>query len=99
MTGQPATGVRSLIGSGTPRNGALLAGREATVGVGGGGARVLVVAPDHRVQLRVARVDGGDASVEQLGGRELACGAAPRRARVAGVKGSSEAIGAATLPG
>ena len=98
VTGQPATGVRSLIGIGTPRNGALLAGGEAAVGLARGGAGLLVVAPGDRVQLRVELVDGRQAGVEQLHRGELARGAAPRRARAPRRTGPRSAM-RATLPG
>ena len=97
VTGQPATGVRSLIGSGTPRNGALprrppAGGRPSAAAARAG----LVVAPDDRVQLGVALVDRGEAGVEQLDRGELARRSAAASSS-AGEDGSSEGI-APTLP-
>ena len=84
MTGQPSNGVRSFIGIGTPANG----GRStspfaisspslrATV------ARLLVVAPDHRVDRRVEPVDALEGGVHELERAHLALRAPPRRHRL-----------------
>jgi len=50
----------------------LLAGRQTAVGLRRGRPRILVVAPDHRVQLGAQLVDRGDARLEQLRRGELA---------------------------
>ena len=54
------------------QEGRLTARGQAPVGLGRGGPRFLVVAPDHGIQLSVALVDGGQAGVEQLDRGELA---------------------------
>ena len=60
------------------KEGRLLAGGETGVGLAGRRPGGLVVAPDHRVQLRVALVDRGQARLEQLDRGELM---SPQRGR------------------
>ena len=73
MTGQPCTGVRSFIGIGTPANG----GRSespfaiSSPSLRATRARLLVVAPDHRVQRRVEAVDALEGGVDELEGAHL----------------------------
>jgi len=63
-------------------------GREPLIGCLRGGARLVVVAPDDRVERRVELVDSGQARVEQLNGGELTC--AQRRGVVESGSGRSE---------
>ena len=68
---------RSLIGIGTPRNGASSPAASRSSAARAAATRLVVVAPDDRVERRVALVDGGQARVEQLHGRELPARSAP----------------------
>ena len=68
MTGQPSTGVRSLIGIGTPANGD---GSSRPFAISSPslralGTRLVVVAPDDRVQMRVEAVDALERGVDEL---------------------------------